>query len=127
MVASRNGGETDAVRPSAHWHVSPKTAEESFFEDVSILRWDGLAVAVAVHNGNITPEEVVKTATLIAAAPALLEALRPFAECAEQDIGEAETDADTFRNSTYNRAAKITVGHLRRARAAIARATGDAS
>lgn len=50
----------------------------------------------------------------------LIAALRPFAACAEHDIGDTEDDADTFRNSTHNRAPKITVGDLRRARAAIA-------
>lgn len=58
------------------WHVDPKAPEESFFEDVSILRHDGLAVAVAVHNGNILPPEPEANACLIAAAPDLLDALK---------------------------------------------------
>ncbi|NTG61798.1 hypothetical protein G6L45_16075 [Agrobacterium rhizogenes] len=49
------------------WHVDPKAAEESFFEDVSILRHDGLAVAVCVHNGDILPPEPEKNAGYIAA------------------------------------------------------------
>ena len=58
------------------WHVDPKAPEESYFEDVNILREDGLAVAVAVHNGNIDPATVKANAHLIAAAPDLLEALK---------------------------------------------------
>lgn len=54
------------------WHVDPKAPEESFFEDVSILRHDGLAVAVAVHNGDVLPPEPEANARLIAAAPDLL-------------------------------------------------------
>ena len=50
---------------------------------------------------------------------ALEEALRPFGACAEHDIGQSEDDADTFRNTDYNRAPKITVGDLRRALAAL--------
>ena len=47
----------------------------------------------------------------------LEEGLKPFAECAEHDIGEDEADNDPFRNCTHNRAPRIIVGHLRRARA----------
>lgn len=86
--------------------------------------YDGLR-QVAVVGTPIAPdmEQIEREARLIAAAQDLVEALRPFAECAEQDIGESESDADTFRNSTHNRAPKITVGDLRRARAAFAKAT----
>ncbi|MEZ2220717.1 hypothetical protein [Rhizobium sp. RCC_161_2] len=49
------------------WHIDPKAAEESFFEDVNILRHDGLAVAVCVHNGDIMPPEPAKNAAYIAA------------------------------------------------------------
>jgi hypothetical protein len=58
------------------WHVDPKAPEESYFEDLSILRPDGLAVAVAVHNGNITPDEVKANAFVLAAAPEMREALK---------------------------------------------------
>ena len=77
------------------WHVDPKAAEESFFEDVSILRQDGLAVAVAVHNGDILPPEPEANALLIAAAPDLLEALKLFvrAEKMARD-GNPPQDAD---------------------------------
>lgn len=53
---------------------------------------------------------------------AVLEAaLRPFAKAAEHDIGSTETDADIFQQmGEYNRAPKITVGDMRRARSALA-------
>lgn len=53
---------------------------------------------------------------------AVLEAaLRPFAKAAEHDIGSTETDADIFQQmGQYNRAPKITVGDMRRARSALA-------
>jgi hypothetical protein len=57
------------------WHVDPKSPEESFFEDVNVLRHDGLAVAVCVQNGDILPPEPEANARLIAAAPDLLVAL----------------------------------------------------
>ncbi len=57
------------------WHVDPK-APEAFYEDVNILRHDGLAVAVALQNGNITGPEALEHARLIAAAPDLLHALQ---------------------------------------------------
>jgi hypothetical protein len=49
------------------WYIDPKAAEESFFEDVNILKHDGLAVAVCVHNGDILPPEPEKNAGYIAA------------------------------------------------------------
>jgi hypothetical protein len=45
------------------------------------------------------------------------EALEPFAQTAEHDIGSDETEADIFQQCQHNRAPKITVGHFRRARA----------
>lgn len=45
-----------------------------------------------------------------------VEVLRPFADTADHDIGSDEADSDTFRPMTnHNRAAKITVGDMRRA------------
>ncbi len=99
------------------WHVDPKAAEESFFEDVSILRHDGLAVAVAVHNGDIIPPEPEANARLIAAAPDLLEALKPFAECCDS-IGREIPDSKDTSSWTFQ------AGDFRRARAAIAKAEG---
>lgn len=53
---------------------------------------------------------------------ALVEGLQPFAEVAEHDIGDDEADADYFRPMfRVNRAPNILVGHLRAARALLAR------
>ena len=60
---------------AGEWHVDP-TAPEAFYQDVNVLRHSGLAVAVALHNGDIAPAEVAANARLIAAAPAMYEALR---------------------------------------------------
>jgi len=51
-----------------------------------------------------------------------IEALRPFAEVAERDIGESETDAEIFRpmGSGNNRVPLLTVGDLRKASAVLA-------
>ena len=47
-------------------------------------------------------------------------ALVPFANVAVDDIGAGETDKDWFRPMEFhNRAARLTVGHLRAARAAL--------
>ena len=55
-----------------------------------------------------------------AEAAQLREALEPFVAVAENDIGESEDDADLFRPMTaYNRAPRLTVGHFRKARAAL--------
>lgn len=71
------------------WHVSPDAAEESYFQDVNILRHSGLAIAVAVHNGDIDPSEVKANAYLIAAAPNLLEALK----MAAHELGKASGES----------------------------------
>lgn len=56
------------------------------------------------------------------------EALGPFAAVAEHDIGDDETDGEAFRPMQFlNRAPKLTVGDLRRARAALTQPTGDRS
>ena len=53
-------------------------------------------------------------------AAELARALEPFAMVAEHDIGDDEDDSDAFRPMQRNhRAPKITVGHMRRARAAL--------
>lgn len=58
-------------------------------------------------------------ARLAKAERALEEAervIKPFAATAEHDIGESETDDDMFRPMlAYNRAPRLTVGHLRAA------------
>ena len=54
------------------------------------------------------------------------EALGPFAAVAEHDIGDDETDGEAFRPMQFvNRAPKLTVGDLRRARAALTQPTGE--
>ena len=46
----------------------------------------------------------------------LEEALRPFADVAEHDIGESEADEDQFAPmAAFNRAPKLSVGDLRHA------------
>lgn len=55
-----------------------------------------------------------------AEAARLREALEPFVAVVENDIGENEEDADLFRPmNAYNRAPRLTVGHFRKARAAL--------
>ncbi|UXU73774.1 MULTISPECIES: hypothetical protein [unclassified Paracoccus (in: a-proteobacteria)] len=55
----------------------------------------------------------------------LREALSPFADVAEHDIGTDEADCDVFRPMLRaNRAPYLTVGDLRRARAALS-STGE--
>ena len=69
---------------------------------------------------NSTTPEWEANARLIAAAPDLLEALAPFADQARHHAADAPEwrDSDTV-------SAVISIGDLRRARAAIARATGE--
>ena len=102
------------------WHVDPKAPEESFFEDVSILRHDGLAVAVAVHNGDIIPPEPEANARLIAAAPELLLALHELLEAYSKPDERLCCDGRDCgcMGSTVHQQAE----HY--ARAAIAKATG---
>lgn len=56
----------------------------------------------------------------------LREALQPFAEVAEHDIGGDEADCDAFRPMfRVNRAPYLTVGDLRRVRAALSGGEGE--
>lgn len=53
-------------------------------------------------------------------AAGLAAALEPFAQVAEHDIGDDEADIEDFRPmQRHHRAPKITVGDMRRARAAL--------
>jgi hypothetical protein len=70
-------------------------------------------------------ERVVAVVLEHAAAPELVEALRPFAAVAESDIGIDETDDDQFQPIHHHRAPLITVGDMRRARAALSKALGN--
>jgi len=47
--------------------ASPETDEDAAFVDVNILRPDGLAVAVALNNGNITVQQARANAARIVA------------------------------------------------------------
>ena len=64
-----------------------------------------------------------RIAELEASEKRMREALEPFAEVSEKDIGDDEDDADWFRTMErrHARGPIITVGHFRRARAAIAK------
>lgn len=99
------------------WLVAPKALEENFFEDARILRHDGLVVASVVHNGDVVPREHEANANLIAAAPDMLEALKPFAKCCDS-IGREIPDSKDTSSWTFQ------AGDFRRARAAIAKAEG---
>jgi hypothetical protein len=55
----------------------------------------------------------------------LIEALAPFAMVAERDIGSDETDEDIYRPANFNHAPKLTVGDIRRALIAHAKAVGE--
>jgi predicted nucleic acid-binding Zn-ribbon protein len=64
--------------------------------------------------------DIARAAT--ARAEALEKALKPFAEIAENDIGDDESDADRFLPMhKYNRGPTLTVGMFRNARAALAK------
>lgn len=66
-----------------------------------------------------------KLSALQEEAGRLREALEPFAEIAELDIGEDEHDLDLFRPmATHNRGPLLRVGLFRRARSALARTAG---
>ena len=68
------------------------------------------------------PKDTTPAFAMVADLRALLreagEVVKPFANVAAHDVGRDETDADWLRPMEfYNRAARLTVGHLRRARA----------
>lgn len=71
------------------WHTNPKDAEESFFCDVNILRHDGLAVAVAVHNGDIEPDAVAANAAYIVHACNTLPQVEAERDELAKALGEA--------------------------------------
>ncbi|AKU43503.1 hypothetical protein CPT_Sansa99 [Caulobacter phage Sansa] len=74
------------------WHTGPQDAEEHV-QDINILRHDGLAVGVAVHNGDLTPQQVRQHADLMAAAPRMKKALI-LAWKAISGHGNQPTDAE---------------------------------
>lgn len=107
--------------------------EEDDFDGIPVLYADGMVPVANVPN-EYSDRDGRANATLIALAPELAadnialqaeverlrEALEPFANVAEHDIGHDEADTDVFRPmNLFNRAPKIKVGDLRRARAAL--------
>lgn len=76
---------------------------------------DGLSIAFVI--GGMPRDMEDANARLLAAAPDLLEALRPLAECEVIETDAGLLDSDSARYF-------ITMGEIRAARAAIAKATG---
>lgn len=95
-------------------------------------RWTYLDLGEVVDADNVEiticslPVENDAIGELIAAAPQMADALRPFL-AVMADIGETEDDADHFRNARrdYARAPAITVGDVRCAAAALRQALGQ--
>ena len=82
-------------------------------------KWNLLKVISPwVENAWDGDPEALANARLIAAAPAMLEALRPLAEC---EIPESDTPLPDSDSARYF----MTMGEIRAARAAIALATGE--
>lgn len=74
------------------------------------------------HETGLTPRQLAEQRA------GLLEALEPFALIAEYDIGADESDGDDYRPmQRHNVAPRVTVGHLRQALDAIAKAKGGAA
>jgi hypothetical protein len=118
---------TIAGHASGPWIVVDNSWEISTVYDA-----DDKTVATCPIDDDVCEEsqaqyEPIKEANarLIASAPDLLDALKPFAAVAQHDIGDDEADSDLFRPIRHNHAPLLTVGHLRAALAAIAKATGE--
>lgn len=94
------------------WIAEPLD-HDAHFEDINIVRPDGLAVAVALVNGNIHAEEAVANANLIAVAPELLKALMKAERMLVAAYGEP---SDTAMEGV------VAASVIRLARAAIAKA-----
>lgn len=97
------------------WTAKPVDPNDTHYLDVNILREDGLAVGVAVQNGDISPEEALENAYKMAAAPELLVVAKAVEQLALDaldldDVAYAARDAALI--------------HL--ARAAVAKAEGRA-
>jgi hypothetical protein len=83
---------------------------------LGVVLWGGIA--------RRSSDEGKANARLLAAAPALLDALRPFAALADaSELGSVPDDRPLYAIGTSD---AFTVGDLRRARAALAAAVGDA-
>jgi hypothetical protein len=84
--------QTDrATHSPLPWRASP--SDDEFFEDCNILRPDGLAVAVAVVNGDIAKKEADMNAELIVRAvnhhDALVAMLERVVEYYDCDLSES--------------------------------------
>ena len=93
---------------SQTWTFSPVPADETYFQDVNIRREDGLAVGVAVQNGDITPDQALANGRLMAAAPEAIAALRAQEDLSRRGLafvsaGEIE-HAKTLRRAALAKA-----------------------
>lgn len=91
-----------------------------------IVRGEHIEVATCWHHsvGSIE-KQMEANARLIAAAPSLYEALKPFAEHAVamlEVLGDASGPDERIVHGMMHRSANITVGDLRKARAALSQA-----
>lgn len=106
---------------------SPLPWKHSLTDDTVVIDATGNEVAAIDGDYNqpdLWPIMEANAALIVRACnvfEALTAALAPFAATAENDIGETEDDKDLFWPTTqYNRSPPITVGDLRKARAALA-------
>ena len=78
-------------------------------------------VVKAFGDDRLAAEKEIRALIGQPASNGAVEALKPFAAIAEHDIGESEADEDIYQpmRSGNNRAPLITVGDLRRAKAAL--------
>jgi hypothetical protein len=103
---------------------TPRPWRTHLTDDTLVI--DAFGVPVATMDGNYVDGShayMEANARLIAAAPDLLEALAPFAEFARM-MDEIEHVQKTPDDAVIHPG--LTVGHFRQARAAIAKAKGEA-
>lgn len=104
----------------------PDRANEDYFVSIHEGPDAGKNARLTAEAGTVYHETGLTPRQLAEQRAELLEALEPFALIAEHDIGTDESDGDDYRPmQRHNVAPRVTVGHLRRAQAAIARAKGE--